>query len=286
MMVALDHRGNVSSLDAFDMVAIWGSKAYPFTTSKERELWEEQRWTMELLLDNIDPLFSYWVRYCIYNMLYCNRCPLMIGDYFQMEERRIICLYGTNDLGWAQELSQKMKGISEAGVPVELIYVGSNMHEQTTSALRRVMEDKLSWYLSQVNIRIFWLRLQSMRSSRERLGYASQSDSITQEIDSLLSSDTRSPGWLLVGEGASGEVLKLWGDQALESLSNLHARGQKIRRLGFLGALLKSLGTAAAEPCDYSVVTPFSESSNGESSVCKKCKSIMEKHIMYQCGTC
>lgn len=66
MMVALDHRGNVSSLDAFDMVAIWGSKAYPFTTSKERELWEEQRWTMELLLDNIDPLFSYWVRYCIY----------------------------------------------------------------------------------------------------------------------------------------------------------------------------------------------------------------------------
>lgn len=177
-----------------------------------------------------------------------------------------------------------MKGISEAGVPVELIYVGSNMHEQTTSTLRRVMEDKLSWYLSHVNIRIFWLRLQSMRSSRERLGYETQSDSITQELDSLL--NTGSPGWLLVGEGASGEVLKLRGDQALESLSNLHARGLKIRRLGFLGALLKSLGPAAAEPCDYSVVTPFSESSNGESSVCKKCKSLMEKHIMYQCGTC
>ncbi|KAG6516196.1 protein SIEVE ELEMENT OCCLUSION C-like [Zingiber officinale] len=265
MMVALDHGGNVSSLDAFDMVAIWGSKAYPFTTSKERELWEEQRWTMELLLDSIDPLFSYW-----------------------MEERRIICLYGTNDLGWARELSKKMKALSEAGVPVELIYVGSNMQEQTSSTLTRIMEEKLSRYLSHVNIRIFWLRLQSMRSSRQRLGYASESDdSITQEIDSLLSSDTRSSGWLLVGEGASGEVLKLWGNQVLESLSNLHAWGQKIRRLGFLGALLKSLGTSATEPCDYSVVTPFSESSiNGESSVCKKCKSIMEKHIMYQCGTC
>ncbi|KAG6511661.1 protein SIEVE ELEMENT OCCLUSION C-like [Zingiber officinale] len=226
MMVALDHGGNVSSLDAFDMVAIWGSKAYPFTTSKERELWEEQRWTMELLLDNIDPLFSYW-----------------------MEERRIICLYGTNDLGWARELSKKMKALSEAGVPVELIYVGSNMQEQTSSTLTRIMEEKLSRYLSHVNISIFWLRLQSMRSSRQRLGYASESDdSITQEIDSLLSSDTRSSGWLLVGEGASGEVLKLWGNQVLESLSNLHAWGQKIRRLGFLGALLKSLGTSATEP--------------------------------------
>lgn len=65
MMVVLDSYGKVLSLDAFDMIAIWGPKAYPFTISRERELWEEQSWTMNLLLDDIDPLLSYWVSFSI-----------------------------------------------------------------------------------------------------------------------------------------------------------------------------------------------------------------------------
>ncbi|KAJ8475841.1 hypothetical protein OPV22_019568 [Ensete ventricosum] len=50
----------------------------------------------------------------------------------KMEDGKIICLYGSNDLGWVRELTKRMKDISEAGIRVELIYVGSKNFEQTT----------------------------------------------------------------------------------------------------------------------------------------------------------
>ncbi|XP_065042612.1 protein SIEVE ELEMENT OCCLUSION C-like isoform X3 [Musa acuminata AAA Group] len=263
MMVVLDSYGKVLSLDAFDMIAIWGPNAYPFTISRERELWEEQSWTMNLLLDDIDPLLSYW-----------------------MEDGKIICLYGSNDLGWVRELTKRMKDISEAGIRVELIYVGSKNFEQTRNILTRVMDEELSKYLSHINTNIFWLRLDSMQSSRLRLGYAIESDFITREINSLLTYDSASTGWLLVSEGTSTEIFKLVGNEVLEYLSHFQLWGERVRKQGFLNALRKSLDpSSTTEPCDYSIITPFSESSDGV-AVCKKCKSLMERHVMYQCGAC
>lgn len=208
-------------------------------------------------------------------------------NYFQMEDGKIVSLYGSNDLGWIRELSRRMKDISQAGIMVELIYVGDNMHKQTRETLTRVMEEKLSRYLSHAHISIFWLRLECMQSSRLRLGYSIESDFITREINSLLTFDARSTSWLLLSEGTSTEVFKLLGNQVLESLSNFQLWSQSVRKLGFLGALRKFLDTSStAEPCDYSIITPYSESSNEKVSVCKKCRSLMERHIMYQCGTC
>ena len=34
-----------------------GARAYPFSTSKEKELRDEENWTLKLLLDEIDPLY-------------------------------------------------------------------------------------------------------------------------------------------------------------------------------------------------------------------------------------
>jgi len=42
---------------------IWGATAYPFSTSKEKKLWDEENWTLKLLLDEIDPLLTTWVWY-------------------------------------------------------------------------------------------------------------------------------------------------------------------------------------------------------------------------------
>ena len=61
LLVVLDSKGRVISLNAIDMIAIWGELAYPFSNLRERELWEGQSWTIEILLDWIDPLLSYWV---------------------------------------------------------------------------------------------------------------------------------------------------------------------------------------------------------------------------------
>lgn len=60
-MVVLDHTGTVTNINAVDMVRIWGTEAYPFSASREEELWKKQRWNLRLLLDSIDPLLTKWV---------------------------------------------------------------------------------------------------------------------------------------------------------------------------------------------------------------------------------
>lgn len=62
LMVVLDPKGRITNTNALDMVFVWGAKAFPFSSSREKELWEEQNSTMQLLLDGVDPLFSKWVR--------------------------------------------------------------------------------------------------------------------------------------------------------------------------------------------------------------------------------
>lgn len=61
IMVVLDSQGNVTNLNAIDMVLIWGSRAYPFSVSRETELWREENWTLQLLVDEICPLITNWV---------------------------------------------------------------------------------------------------------------------------------------------------------------------------------------------------------------------------------
>lgn len=65
LMVPLDWQGMVSNYSAMDMVFIWGAKAFPFSTSKEKELWKEQNWSLKFLLDGVDPLLLKWVRLSI-----------------------------------------------------------------------------------------------------------------------------------------------------------------------------------------------------------------------------
>lgn len=61
-MVVLDSQGRITNTNAIDMVFIWGAKAFPFSTSREKELWEEQNWIVQLMLDGVDPLLN-WVRF-------------------------------------------------------------------------------------------------------------------------------------------------------------------------------------------------------------------------------
>ncbi|XWS22716.1 hypothetical protein CRYUN_Cryun29cG0060200 [Craigia yunnanensis] len=40
IMVVLDSEGTITNLNALDMVFIWGSESYPFSLSRENELWD------------------------------------------------------------------------------------------------------------------------------------------------------------------------------------------------------------------------------------------------------
>lgn len=59
--VVLDSKGNVTNTNVLDMLFIWGLNAYPFSASREKELWQEQKWTLQLMVDEIDPLLTKWV---------------------------------------------------------------------------------------------------------------------------------------------------------------------------------------------------------------------------------
>lgn len=62
-MVVLDSQGKITNSNAFDMAMVWGARAYPFSISRENEIWGEETWNFQLLLDRIDPLVAKWVRF-------------------------------------------------------------------------------------------------------------------------------------------------------------------------------------------------------------------------------
>lgn len=63
IMVVLDSEGMITNLNALDMVFIWGSKAYPFSLSRENELWDGEKWKMQLITNEIHPILTQWVTY-------------------------------------------------------------------------------------------------------------------------------------------------------------------------------------------------------------------------------
>lgn len=61
LLVVLDPQGKVVCPNAHHMIWIWGSVAFPFTSVREEQLWKEETWRLEFLIDEIDPLILQWV---------------------------------------------------------------------------------------------------------------------------------------------------------------------------------------------------------------------------------
>lgn len=60
-LVVLDPQGKETNNNAYHMLWIWGSLAFPFTKAREEALWREQTWNIELLADSIDQNIFTWV---------------------------------------------------------------------------------------------------------------------------------------------------------------------------------------------------------------------------------
>ncbi|KAL7163611.1 hypothetical protein ACSBR2_039682 [Camellia fascicularis] len=84
IMVVLDPQGKVVNSNAFHIIWIWGSNAFPFTTLREEALWEEETWRLEFLVNGIDPTILNWVKFIImlslYVYIYIYITPLSIMD--------------------------------------------------------------------------------------------------------------------------------------------------------------------------------------------------------------
>lgn len=62
LLVVMDIQGRIVHNNAIHMMCIWGSTSYPFTLNREKLLWEEMSWTIDLLADNLEPNLAAWVR--------------------------------------------------------------------------------------------------------------------------------------------------------------------------------------------------------------------------------
>ncbi|KAK9277717.1 hypothetical protein L1049_007264 [Liquidambar formosana] len=257
LMVVVDSQGMVTNENAIDMVLIWGARAYPFSALKEKELWEEEKWTIQLMIDEIDPLLTSWI-----------------------EEGRNLCIYGGDNQTWIREFSAKMKEITRAaGVQLEMVYVGKrNPSEQVKNILDSIDEEKLSRSLSFTKMHFFWIRLESMRRSKLRQGKMADTDRILQELAALLDFDDHEEGWAVMGTGSSTDTIKLQG------INDLSVWGENVAKLGFSGALriAHERPPLHAGPCGHSHVVPYVEGLLEGTVFCDKCERPMEKFVVYQ----
>ncbi|KAI7996526.1 Protein SIEVE ELEMENT OCCLUSION C [Camellia lanceoleosa] len=234
LMVVLDTQGMVTNLNAIDMALIWGAMAFPFSTSRENELWEEETWNLQLLLDGIDPLVAKWV-----------------------EEDQNLCIYGSNTTDWIKEFNAKMRNITSAGLQLKMVYVGKKnpSDEHMKNILAIMYEKKLTSSLTCTNIYFFWLRLESMRRSKLRLGRTNDhKDQILKQLSELLDSNDKSEkGWVLLGRGSSTETLKLQGRKIMECLDLFPVWGENVAMLGLVGAIITVIEPPLlVEPCSHS----------------------------------
>ncbi|GFY91471.1 hypothetical protein Acr_07g0016670 [Actinidia rufa] len=225
LMVVLDKQGMVTNSNAFDMTLIWGPRAYPFSISRENELWEGQTWNLQLLIDGIDPKVAKWV-----------------------EEDQNLCIYGSDDLDWIREFIAKMREIVSSGLQLKMVYVGKKNPSQN---IRRAMgEEKMTGSLTLTKINFFWLRLESMRRSKLRLGHTDDKDPILKQLSGLLDTDESEKGWVIMGRGCSTDIVKLQGREVIERLDLFPVWGEKVTILGLVGAIRTAIEPALlAEPC-------------------------------------
>ncbi|XP_030542063.1 protein SIEVE ELEMENT OCCLUSION C isoform X2 [Rhodamnia argentea] len=255
IMVVMDADGAITNLNAIDMLRIWGVKAYPFSSSREEELWEAENWGLHLMLDGIDQLLTYWI-----------------------EQGKNVCIYGSDDLGWIKEFHSKMEIISE-GVQLELVYVGKRIHH----AQMMYIPANIHLHLSPTRIRFFWLRLESMRKSKLRLGKTVNTDQTLQEVSALLDFDEKDKDWAIFGKGSSADTIRLQGNRLVECLDKFPEWGQNVGKWGLLNAFRMALEPAVLDgPCSHTDTIPFEEGLAEKILFCVKCKRPMKSFLVYE----
>ncbi|XP_010415366.1 PREDICTED: protein SIEVE ELEMENT OCCLUSION C [Camelina sativa] len=248
MVVVMDTNGEFVNMNAMDMVLIWGVQAYPFSVTREDELWEEHGWSMQLLLDGIHPAFETWVK-----------------------QGREICIFGSENLDWVDEFVSLARKIQNLGFQLELVYLSN---ERT-----KAMEESSILFSPTVE-QLFWLRLESIeRSKVKRIESSKRPDRVFEEVTKLLDFDYgEHKGWGIIGKGS--EAVTVDGEKLTERMRKIVRWGEYAKGLGFTEAI----EIAAEKPCELShtVVVPFEEALTVRVVTCEKCKRPMKKFVAYQ----
>ncbi|KAI8016203.1 Protein SIEVE ELEMENT OCCLUSION C [Camellia lanceoleosa] len=170
----------------------------------------------------------------VLEMLFALKDSLPLKDsssQAKVEEDQNLCIYGSNNIDWIREFNAKMRNMTSAGLQLKMVYVGkkNSSDDHMKNILATMYEEKLTSSLTCTKIYFFWLRLESMRRSKLRLGHTDDhKDEILKQLSELLdTNDESEKGWVLLGKGSSTETLKLQGRKIMECL-DLFQCGEKM----------------------------------------------------------
>jgi hypothetical protein len=268
ILVVIDPQGNEASLNALHMIWIWGTEAFPFTRSREEELWRRETFSLNLIVDGIDSVIFNWIK----------------PDNY-------IFLYGGDDLDWIRRFTMAAKATAkDSNVNLEMAYVGKRNHSHREQ-IRRISEVIRSENLSHswaepALMWFFWTRLESMLYSKIQLGKADDHDDVMQGIKKILSYD-KLGGWALLSKGP--EIVMI-AHGAIERTMSVYDRTWKthVPTKGYTKAMsdhhhdevLRETG----KPCGHFDFHITARSGRiPEKMNCFECQRPMEKYMSFSC---
>ncbi|XP_010694662.2 protein SIEVE ELEMENT OCCLUSION B [Beta vulgaris subsp. vulgaris] len=209
ILVVLDPQGKVVSPNAIHMMWIWQNNAFPFTSTREENLWEQETWRLELLVNGIDPKILDWIR-----------------------DGKYIFIYGGDDIEWIRKFTREAHAVARAlQVSMEMVYVGRSHNKELVRKVgEAIMVEQLSHcWQDPTQVWYFWTRIESMIFSKIQLGRVhDHGDVILQEIQRIHSHDKSHGGWAILAKGSTIMVhgqgklvlftlqeLELWKEKAL-----------------------------------------------------------------------
>ncbi|KAL3819303.1 hypothetical protein ACJIZ3_005208 [Penstemon smallii] len=262
IMVVLNENGMVTNSNAMDMVWIWGPKAFPFSVSRERELLEQENWSLDLMIKGINPLLTEWV-----------------------EKGKNICICGSENINWIREFTSTVNKIKTSGIQLEVIYVGcNNSGKKLKTIIDTIDQEKLCISLTFTKINFFWFRLERIKKSIGNQEYTACSENFVNEIAELLDFDDKKKSWAVIGRGSSTDVIKLEGEKLKECLELFPLWCKNVAALGLVGAITSAFAPPfAAGTCDHTELVHYEEGLIGTTLFCAMCKRSMEKFVLYKC---
>ncbi|KAJ0249863.1 Protein SIEVE ELEMENT OCCLUSION A [Hirschfeldia incana] len=273
ILVALDPKGQVMSTNAFPMVWIWQSFAYPFTTAREHDLWSEQEWNLEFLIDGTDP-----------------------HSINQLVDGKYICVYGGEDMQWIRNFTSLWRSVAKAAnIQIEMVYVGKrNPKNGLQPIINTIREENLSHTLPDIfQIWFFWARVESMWESKQRMLKAQKTkgregfkeeekDLVLQEIVALLGFGGEGDGWGLVSKTAD-LMVRAKGNLFSKGLAEFNEWEVNIPTHGFLKALNDHLLMRLPPHHCTRFMLPETAGIIPDEVECAECRRTMEKYYLYQC---
>ncbi|XXG49636.1 hypothetical protein AAC387_Pa02g3765 [Persea americana] len=255
-MVVFDAYGKVVNSNAYQMTMVWGSAAYPFHAQREEILW--RKWSIErLLIEVVVSEKQKWV-----------------------EEKRVICLYGGDDLVWIREFIEKTKAVVEReGIFLEFIYVG-NKHTEI------IKNEKLATEVwEEQKIRQFHARVELIYQSKAQLGMSITGDKTLKQLRALLDAGGDGRGWTIIGQGSNDIAVIMDESLARKSLDHLEKKKDeiKITKENFISILHRAIITVKRGPelsnvheyCNHIFVPT-------RNMVCADCQLPMERENIHK----